>query len=46
MITLHLVQYLPDWFPGAAFKRQGRVWKRAVDDMREVPFQFSKDHLV
>ncbi|KAK7687278.1 hypothetical protein QCA50_009783 [Cerrena zonata] len=40
-----ILKYLPTWFPGAEFKRRGKVWKRAVDAMREVPFQFSKDHM-
>ncbi|CAG9996855.1 unnamed protein product [Clonostachys byssicola] len=34
------LKYLPNWFPGAGFKRAARIWKREVLAAAEKPFQF------
>ncbi|VUC32686.1 unnamed protein product [Clonostachys rosea] len=34
------LKYLPDWFPGASFKRTARAWKAEVLAAAEKPFQF------
>ncbi|KAF8634038.1 hypothetical protein AX17_004303 [Amanita inopinata Kibby_2008] len=32
------LKYVPEWFPGAGFKKKAREWKRAVMEMRDAPF--------
>lgn len=34
------LQYLPDWFPGAGFKKTAREWRKTLNYMVEGPFQF------
>ena len=36
------VKYVPEWFPGAGFKRQASLWKKHVDAMADVPFELAK----
>jgi hypothetical protein len=38
--TFTLVRYLPDWFPGAAFKRLAAQWNKDAEDMVSAPFAF------
>lgn len=40
------MKYVPDFLPGAGFKRQAKLWRKTVSAMRELPFQFVKDSLV
>ena len=37
---------VPEWFPGAGFKRIGREWNVIVEEMISAPFQFAKDQMV
>ncbi|ESK82445.1 cytochrome p450 [Moniliophthora roreri MCA 2997] len=39
------LKYLPDWFPGAAFKRQAKEWKSLYQKMANVPFKVTKDNI-
>ncbi|KDR70118.1 hypothetical protein GALMADRAFT_144803 [Galerina marginata CBS 339.88] len=32
------LKYVPEWFPGASFKRKAREWRAAVMGMRDAPF--------
>jgi len=32
------LKYIPSWFPGAAFKRNAKVWKKELADMVAHPF--------
>ena len=41
-----LVRYLPEWFPGATFKKLGRIWKKEVEKFRHYPFTIEKQYLV
>lgn len=34
-----IVIRLPEWFPGASWKREGKVWKELVHRMIEEPFK-------
>ncbi|KAL1685715.1 cytochrome P450 [Schizophyllum commune] len=36
---------LPEWFPGAGFKRTGRAWRATFDEMAELPFRLVKTQL-
>ena len=45
MIRL-VVRYVPDWLPGAKFKRQAKEWKKLVDNMVDQPFEMTKKRMV
>ncbi|KAG9311257.1 cytochrome P450 [Chiua virens] len=32
------LQYLPDWCPGAAFKRNGAIWKKKIEEFVDEPY--------
>ncbi|TFK73152.1 cytochrome P450 [Pluteus cervinus] len=40
------LKYVPEWFPGAKFKRDARVWARYTKTLREAPFQAAKERYV
>ena len=40
------VRYVPEWFPGAEFKRLGKKWNAAVQWIRNEPFEFTKAAIV
>ncbi|KAH9854914.1 CyP450 monooxygenase [Lenzites betulinus] len=37
--SLPVLRYLPNWFPGAGFKRKAAVWRKDVLALRNVPFE-------
>ena len=37
--TFPILKYLPDWFPGAGFKRTTAAWKKIAHNMRDAPFE-------
>jgi len=39
------VRYLPDWFPGAGFKRTARQWRATLTDLTERPYAFVKHQM-
>lgn len=43
---LKTVKYLPEWFPGAGFKRQAAHWKEKVDALHLRPFEVAKKNWV
>ncbi|KAF9029141.1 cytochrome P450 [Hymenopellis radicata] len=42
---MHILMKVPDWFPGAGFKRQGRAWAKDYWRMVDVPFNYVKAQL-
>lgn len=32
------LKYVPEFFPGAGFKKKARIWKGMQENMREIPF--------
>ncbi|KAJ7483464.1 cytochrome P450 [Mycena latifolia] len=40
--ALPVLKYVPDWFPGAGFKRTARKWRRLARAMIESPFAEAK----
>ena len=36
-LTKGSVKYVPEWFPGAGFKRQARIWKKHADALADNP---------
>ncbi|ESK93754.1 cytochrome p450 [Moniliophthora roreri MCA 2997] len=39
------LRHLPDWFPGAGFKRTAKVWASTLLDMVEQPHNFVKQQI-
>ncbi|KAK7049828.1 hypothetical protein VNI00_005258 [Paramarasmius palmivorus] len=37
---LPFLKYVPDWFPGAGFKRQAKEWNKTVSAMPQLPMDF------
>ncbi|KAI6017136.1 cytochrome P450 [Pisolithus marmoratus] len=37
--------YVPEWFPGAGFKRKAREWRADLQDMMNQSFEFVKDQM-
>ncbi|KAJ7247317.1 cytochrome P450 [Mycena rebaudengoi] len=35
-------KYVPNWFPGAEFKRKAKVWRKQVRDSIDLPFAYVK----
>jgi hypothetical protein len=40
------VRYIPDWFPGAYFKRYARKVRRELDEWATKPWELVKSHTV
>lgn len=40
------LKYIPDWFPGAKFKRDAKEWRKATEEFKEAPFQATKLNMV
>ena len=36
------VKYVPEWFPGAGFKRLGAQWRRLISKTVNEPYEFAK----
>ena len=34
------MKHLPDWFPGAGFKRNARIWKKKMEEFVDEPYAF------
>ncbi|KAK6977688.1 cytochrome P450 [Favolaschia claudopus] len=37
--SVPILRYVPDWVPGAGFKRKAKEWKKFASDLVEVPFK-------
>ncbi|TFK49674.1 cytochrome P450 [Heliocybe sulcata] len=43
--TLPILRYIPDWFPGAGFKRTAHAYAITLRNMVDVPFRFTRDQI-
>lgn len=34
---VYILKYVPDWFPGAGFKRKAKEWRALMYAMRDIP---------
>jgi hypothetical protein len=41
-----LVAKVPEWVPGAGFKRKAREWHDTLEEMVAAPYKFVKDQMV
>ncbi|KZT03623.1 cytochrome P450 [Laetiporus sulphureus 93-53] len=39
------LQYLPDWFPGSAFKRKAATWKAKLENFVDRPYEWVKERM-
>ncbi|KAF8917343.1 cytochrome P450 [Mucidula mucida] len=39
------LKYIPEWFPGAGFKRKARQWRQLSHDMWNVPWDMTKKQM-
>jgi hypothetical protein len=44
--NLITVRFVPSWFPGAGWKRQGEVWRKRLDTLSSVPHEWVKQQMV
>ncbi|KAK0185472.1 cytochrome P450 [Armillaria mellea] len=42
---LPFLRFLPEWLPGMGFKRLAREWRKDLNDLVNVPFNFVKDRV-
>lgn len=40
------LKYVPEWVPGAGFKKTARFWRKLQEDIREVPFAEAVNNMV
>ncbi|KAF8511387.1 cytochrome P450 [Gautieria morchelliformis] len=43
--VLPILKYVPEWFPGAGFRKTARLWRQDITDMNVVPFEVVKKAL-
>ncbi|KAJ3764225.1 cytochrome P450 [Lentinula raphanica] len=43
--SIPVLKYIPEWFPGASFKRKAKEWARYSTIMRELPYTAAKEHI-
>ena len=40
------LKYVPEWLPGAGFKRKAREWKKLQEEMYELPYAEAIENVV
>lgn len=40
------MRFVPEWFPGAEFKKKARLWSATLSDIVELPHKYVKQQLV
>ncbi|KAI1813707.1 cytochrome P450 oxidoreductase OrdA-like protein [Poronia punctata] len=43
--TIPALRHLPDWFPGAGFKKIGKEWRKTLDMAATKPFLFARQQM-
>lgn len=46
LYSLFPVDYLPQWFPGAGFKKEAAELRQVIDSLVESPWKFTHNNLV
>lgn len=41
-----LVKHVPEWFPGAGFKKKAREWRKLSEAMINEPYEMVKEKVV
>ena len=40
-----ILRHVPEWVPGANFKKLGREWNKCLNDVVETPYNFTKQQM-
>ncbi|TFK33963.1 cytochrome P450 [Crucibulum laeve] len=43
--TIPILKYMPEWMPGAGFKRQAKEWRKHARKMLDAPYEAAKRNL-
>ncbi|KAF9456686.1 cytochrome P450 [Collybia nuda] len=43
---LPILKYIPDWFPGATFKKTAKAWRQTMVQLRDEPYKSVKDQVL
>ncbi|OSD02813.1 cytochrome P450 [Trametes coccinea BRFM310] len=43
--VIPILKYVPEWFPGAGFKKQARIWHAAVDKLFNDPYTVCQERI-
>ncbi|KAF8507774.1 cytochrome P450 [Gautieria morchelliformis] len=43
--VLPILKYVPEWFPGAGFRKTARLWRQDIIKMNVIPFEATKKAL-
>ncbi|KAG6332027.1 hypothetical protein ID866_7060 [Astraeus odoratus] len=43
--VIPMLMYVPEWFPGASFKRKAREWRMMFDELTMRPYEFVKNQM-
>lgn len=46
VLTVHSVRFVPNWFPGAGFKRKAEAWGKLLYSQALIPLNFVKREIV
>ena len=46
IVFLGTVIHFPSWFPGAGFKKDADIYKRKLNNCRDLPYEIVKRELV
>ena len=46
MVTHLTVKYIPEWVPGAGWKRTAKAFAQNFRDMCDLPYAYAKEHAV
>ena len=44
--SIPVLKYVPEWMPGAGFKKKAKEWKVVIRKMLEIPFAAAKSRVV
>ena len=44
--VIPILKYIPEFVPGAGFKKQARIWRKVQEDIRERPYLASIEAMV
>ncbi|PPR03920.1 hypothetical protein CVT24_008105 [Panaeolus cyanescens] len=43
--VMPILKYVPEWFPGASFRKRARVWREINEKVADLPFEAVKERL-
>lgn len=43
--AMPILRHVPEWFPGANFKKLAREWKQCLNNAIEMPYIFTKQQM-